>query len=111
MQYVIDALVASIGTFGSLNRRDAGWLFHDAYQAMVAGRAGAVGAGIDIRDVIADRAKAQISLKAMHRLCQRSRIFIARAQDMKCEPLGAFGAHPGQLLQFFNQPGHWLCIT
>jgi hypothetical protein len=30
---------------------------------------------------------------------------------MKGEALGALGADSGELLQFVNEPGHWLGIT
>ena len=104
---VVDALVAA-GAFDGL---DAGGLFDDADKALVADRAGAVDAGIDVRDVVADGAEAKAGFQGAHGVGERGGVFVAGAQEMKGEALGALGADSGELLQFVNEPGHWLGIT
>jgi len=61
VQDVVDALVA-----GALDGVDVGGLLDDAYQALIARGAGAVGAGVDVGDVVADGAEAQACLEAAH---------------------------------------------
>ena len=53
---VVDAVVAA----GLFDGGDVGGLFDDADEALVAGGAGAVAAGVDVGDVVADGAEAEV---------------------------------------------------
>lgn len=104
MQHVVDAVKMA----GLLDGSDIRGFLHHAYKALVAGGVAAVGAGIDVGDVIADRAQAEIGLDVANGGGERFRIGVARAQDMEGEALGALASDPGQLFQFVNEPGHRL---
>ena len=106
MQHVVDAAIA-----GALHRVDVGWLFDHADQPLVARGAGAIGAGIDVGNVVADRTQPQAGLEPAHGLGQCGSVVVAGAQDVEGEALGSFGSHPGELLQFVNEPGHGLGIA
>ena len=58
VEHVVDAVVAA----GALDGGDVGGLLDDADEALVARGACAVGAGIDVSDVVADGAEAQARL-------------------------------------------------
>ena len=107
VQHVVHALVAAAPFY----RLDAGRLFDHTDQSMIPRRTGTIGAGIYIGDVIANRAQPQAGLQPAHRVCQRRRVLVRRAQDMKGKALRALGAHARQFLQLFNQPRHRLGIT
>ncbi len=107
MQDVVDALVAA----RALDAVDVGGLLHDADQALVADGAGAVGAGIDVGDVVAYGTETQACLEPAHSVGEGGRVFVGGAQNMEGEALGALGAYAGKLLQLFNEPGHRLGIA
>ncbi len=107
VEHVVNPHVAA----SPLDRGDVGGFLHHANLALIAGRVGAIGAGVDVGHVVADRAKAQADLQAAHGLSQRRGVVVGGAQDVKGEALGAFGAHARQLLQLFNEPGHGLGIS
>ena len=83
VEHVIDAVVAA----GLLDGGDVGGLFDDADQALVAGGLRAVDAGIDVGDVVADGAEAELSLRARMAVGERSGIGFAGAQDVEGEAL------------------------
>ena len=58
MQHVIHA----IEVLGLFDGSDVGGFFHHAYQPLVASSAGAIGARVHIRDVVADGAEAKAGL-------------------------------------------------
>jgi len=111
MQHVVDALVAALLATRPLHRCDTGRLLHHAHHALIAYRAAAVRAGVHIRHVIANRTQTQTGLEPPYRIGQRFGVPVGRAQDVEGKALRALGAHPGQLLQLFNQPGHRLGIA
>ena len=115
VQYVIHALVAGLGTglvaACALDGGNVGRLLDHADHAVVARGTDAVGAGVDIGDVVADRAEAQVGLQAAHRLGQGRRILVGGAQNVEGEALRALGSHARQFLQLFNEPGHRLGIA
>ena len=73
MQHVINA-VEMLGLF---NGGDVGRFFDDANQPLVAGRAGAINARINVGDVVANRAEAEIGFYILNRRSQSLGIFIA----------------------------------
>src|ERR1700741_232301 len=89
VEYVIHAVVAA----RFFNRGDVGRLFDDANEALVAGRAGAIQARIDVSNVVADGAEPQARLHFAHSVSQCVRVLIAGSKDVKGEPLRAFGAY------------------
>ena len=111
MQDVVDALIAALLSPSSLDGGDACGFLDYADKALITGRAGAVGAGIDVGDIVADGAEAQTGLEAAHGIGQRLGISVGRAQNVESETLGALGADAGQLLQLFNEPGHGLGVA
>src|SRR5438445_428980 len=61
---------------------------------------------LDVGDVVADRAKAELGLDVADSLSQC--FGIAGAQDVEGQALSALTSDPGQLFQFINEPGHRL---
>jgi len=104
---VVDAHVSA----GALDAGNAGGLLNDADEALVADGAGAVGAGIDVGDVVADGAEAQAGLELADGVGEGGGVFVAGAQEVEGEALGAFGADAGELLEFVDEPGHGLGVT
>jgi len=96
----------SIEVLGLFDGSDIRGLFHDAHQTLVAGRTGAVRAGIDVGDVVADRAETEIRFDVPDGLGQAFGIFIAGAEDVEGQTLRALGADAGELFQFINEPRH-----
>jgi hypothetical protein len=101
---VVDALVAA----GALDGGDAGGLLDDADEALVADGAGAVGAGVDVGDVVADGAEAQAGFEGADGVGEGGGVFLGGAEDVEGEALGGFGADAGEFFQFFDEPGHGL---
>jgi len=79
--------------------------------AMIARGIGAVGAGVNVGDVVAHRAQPQLGFQITHRCGKQFGVFVARTQDMKRQPLRGLGSNPRQFLQLFNQPRHRLGKT
>ena len=104
MQNVIHAIVVA----GLLDGGDVGWLFHDANQALVAGGAGAVDAGIDIGDVVADGTEMQTGLQLADGVGEELGVFVAGAQDVKSEALRSLAAYAGKFLEFVDEASHGL---
>ncbi len=104
---VIDALVAS----GAFDAGDAGGLFDDADQALVARGTGAVGAGVYVGYVVADGAETQGGFEGADGVGEGCCVFVGGAQDVEGEALGAFGADAGEFFEFVDEPGHGLCIA
>jgi hypothetical protein len=92
-----------------LNGGDVGGFFDYAHQAQIACGAAAVNARVDIRDVIANGAEAQIRFYVADRNGQRFGIIAGRAENVEGESLSGFAANPRQLLEFVDQASHWLC--
>src|SRR3981081_1284915 len=98
----------AVKVLGLFNGSDVSGFFDDADQTLVAGGAGAIGAGVDVGDVVAQRAESQVSLKVADRGSQGVCVVVARSQDVEGEALRALGAHSGELLEFVDQPRHRL---
>jgi hypothetical protein len=105
VQHVVNAVIAA----RFLDRRDVGWFFYDTYQTLVASGAAAINAGIHVSDVAADRAEMQIGLHLPNGFGQEFGVFVAGSQDVEGEALRRLAADSRQLLQFVDEPGHWLC--
>src|SRR5207302_6618676 len=67
---------------------------------------GAVGAGVDVGDVVAHRAEAEIRFDVAHGLRQAFGIFIAGAKNVEGETLGALSSNARELLQLVNEARH-----
>ena len=106
MEDVVDALVAR-----ALDGVDVGGLLDHADEAQIAGGARAIGAGIDVRDVVADGAEAEAGLEVAHGFGEGGSIFVGGAENVEGEALRGLGTDAGQLLQLFNEPGHWLGVA
>jgi len=102
VQNVVHAVVVA----GLLDGRDVRRLFHYADQPLIPIRIGTVFAGIDVGDVVANRAEMQAGLQLADRVGQLLRVLVAGAQYMKREALCGLAAYSGQLLQLFNQASH-----
>jgi len=89
-----------------LDRGNVGWFLHHANDLLIAGRTAAVHAGIDVGDVVADRAQTQLGLDVSNRGGESLGVIFARAQNVKGEALGALVADSRQLLEFVDEPGH-----
>src|SRR5208282_3852 len=89
-----------------LDRGNVGRFLDHADELLIAGRAAAVDAGIDVGDVVADRAQTQLGLDVANGGGQSLGVILARAQNMKSEALGALVADSRQLLEFVDEPGH-----
>jgi len=61
---------------GFFDGGDVGGFFHDAHQPPVPGSAAAVNTGINVGDVVADRAQAKIGLYLANRHCQGFRVVV-----------------------------------
>ncbi|SPE30065.1 hypothetical protein SBA2_480006 [Acidobacteriia bacterium SbA2] len=85
---------------------NVGGFLHDADDLLIPGRAAAVDAGIDVGNVVADRAQTQLGLDVSNRGSEGFGVILARAQNMKGEALGALVADSRQLLEFVDEPGH-----
>ncbi len=101
---VVDAVVAA----GFFDGGDVGGLFDDADEAVVAGGGGAVGAGVDVGDVVADGAEAEVLFNLADRVGEGVSVFGGGAEDVKGEALGGFGADAGELAQLVDEAGHGL---
>ena len=102
MQHVVDAPVG----LRSLDRGDAGRLFDDANQALVAGCAGAVDAGIDVGDVVADGAETQIGFNVADGGRKSLGVVVTGAEDVEGETLRAFCAYAGELFELIDEARH-----
>src|SRR5437870_12551958 len=89
-----------------LDGGDVGGLFDHADQALVASGARAVGAGVNIGDVVADGAQPQTGLDIVNRAGESVGVVSSRAQNMKRQPLGRLAANAGKFLQLVNETGH-----
>lgn len=88
------------------DRRDISRLFHNAHQPLIAYCICAIGARIDVGNVVADGAQLQPGLQLADRICQPLRIFRRGSQNVKGQSLSALRADPRQLAQLVNQPRH-----
>src|SRR6266700_3181214 len=102
MQDVINAIVMSC----LLYRGDIGRFFDDADQVLVSSCAGAIGAGINVGDVVTYRAQTQAGLHVVDGAGKGARILFARTQNVKCEPLRRLASNAGKFLELVNQTGH-----
>jgi len=83
-------------------------LFDDANQALVTRSTAAVHAGIDIRNVVTNRAEMKTGFDLADRLRQQLCIFVACAEDVKGEALRRLAADAWQFLKFVDEPRHGL---
>ena len=91
---------------GLFDGADIGWLLDDAHQALIAGGAGAVEAGIDVGDVVADGTEAEALFDVADCGGKSYSILVIGAQDVKGEALRGFVADAGQLAQLFDEARH-----
>ena len=85
VQHVIDAVVVA----GLFDGGDVGRLLDHAHQPLVARRTGAIDAGIDVGDVVADRAEMQAGLHLADGVGEQFGVLVAGAQDVEGEALRA----------------------
>lgn len=105
MQHVVDAVKAPRLFDGG----DIRWLLYHANQALVTGRAAAIHARIDIRDVVANRAEMKAGFDLADRIGQKFCIFVACAEDVEGKALRRLTADARQLFKFVDEPRHGLC--
>ena len=103
MKNVIDTIEIT----GPLDRRNVGRFFDNADELLVARRVGAVHTRVDVGDVVANGAEAQLGLHFADGVGEQGSVVFAGAKDVESQPLGALVADARQLLQFVNQPSHW----
>ena len=96
----------SIEVLSLFNGGDVGGLLDDADQALVAGGTSAVGARVDVGDVVAHRAEAQIRFDVAYGLREAFGVFIAGAEDVEGKTLRALGSNARQLLQLVDEARH-----
>ena len=77
--------------------------FDDADGFLAARRAHTVVAGIGVRDVAADRARANFFFGVANGFGERQRIFRRGAQEMKRQALRGLLANSGEMLQFIDE--------
>ena len=80
-------------------------LLDDADGVPVAGGAGAVAAGIDVGDVVADGAEAELFAQDEDGVGEGAGVVVGAAQKVEGEALGGFGADAGELAQFVDEAG------
>ena len=102
MQNVEDA-VEMLGLFDG---GDVGGLFDDTHQPLVARGAGAIEARINVGDAVAHRAETKIGFDVAHGGGKGFGVFVAGAQDVEGQTLGALGANAGKLFQLVDQTRH-----
>src|SRR5207253_520205 len=86
-----------------LDRRHVLRLLDDADDGRVAAVAGAEGAGIDVCNVVADRAVRHALFHVAQRVDQTLRLLARRPQDVKRETLCTLRSDAGQALQFLDE--------
>ena len=93
MEDVVDAVVAA----GLFDGGDVGGLFEDADDVLVADGAGAVVAGVDVGDVVADGAEAELGAEDEDGFGEGTGVVVGGAEDVEGEALRGFGADSGEL--------------
>ena len=101
MQYVVHPGIA----LGFLDAGNVGWFLNNANDPLIARRIGTKSAGVKLRNIVANGAKAQMRFKIANGLRQRDGILLLRAQQMKGKPLRAFSSNAGKFAQFVDQTG------
>jgi hypothetical protein len=96
----------SVEVLGFVDGGDVGGLFDDANQALVAGCAGAVNAGIDVGDVVADGAETQIGFNVADGGRKSLGVVVTGAEDVEGETLRAFCAYAGELFELIDEARH-----
>jgi len=81
---------------------NVGGFFDHADEFLIPSRTAAVYAGIDVGDVVADRAQTQLSLHVPDGGGQSFGVVFAGPQDMKGEALRGLATDSGQLLEFVD---------
>src|SRR5262249_37882878 len=104
VQHVIDAVVGA----GLFDGGDVGWFLDHTHQPQVARGTGTIGAGINISDVVADRAEMEFFFEIVNGRGECVRILSAGAKNMERQPLCAFTPHAGKLFQFIDESSHRL---
>jgi hypothetical protein len=96
----------SIEVLRLINGGDVGRLFDDADQALVARGAGAIYAGIDVGNVVADGAETKIGFDITDSDGEGFGVFIAGAENVKSQALRALGSNARELFQLIDQARH-----
>src|ERR1700722_7223512 len=90
---------------------DVGRLLNYADLFLIAGGTAAVDAGIDVRNIVAGGAEAQLGLYILDGGGEGLGVVGTRTKNMKRQALGGFAAYSWKLLEFVDQPRHWLSET
>jgi hypothetical protein len=96
----------SVEVLGLVDRGDIRGFFDHAHETLIPRGTRAIDARVDIGDVVANGAKAQIRFDVSHRRGQCLGVVIARAENVKGEALRALGPDAGELFQLIDQARH-----
>lgn len=102
----VEYMKNSVEVLGLFNCRDVRRLFDNAHHALIADRARAVRAGIDVGYVVADGAQAEIGLHVANSRRKRFSIFVTGAENVESKSLGALGTDTWELFQLIDQARH-----
>jgi hypothetical protein len=102
----VEDMVDAVEVLGLVDGGDVGGLFDDADQTLVARGAGAVDAGVDVGDVVADRAQTQAGLDVAHGGGEGLGIVFAGAKNVEGEALRGFCSDAGEFLQLVDEARH-----
>ena len=105
---VQDVIEAGEGA-GFLDGGDVGGLFDDAEGGVGAMGAGAEGAGVDVGNVVAEGAEAEVGFELLDGVGEGFGLFGGAAEDVEGEALRSAGAHAGKLAELLDEAGHGFC--
>ena len=91
---------------GFLDGGDVSGLFDDAKDGMAAMGRGAEAAGVNVGDVVAEGAEAQVGFELLDGVGERAGVLGGRPEDVEGEALRGAGAHARELAELFNEAGH-----
>src|SRR5215204_569559 len=106
MQHVVEAVVAA----RLLDGDEVVGLFDDADHGAVARGRRAEAAGVNVRQVVADRAGDDLALDLLHRRDEALHVRLRHPQDMEGEPLRRLVPDAGQALELVDQLGDRLGV-
>ena len=93
---------------GFFDGGDVGWLFDDADEGAGADGGGTEAAGVDVGDVIAEGAEAEVGFELRDGVGEGFGVFCGGAEDVEGEALGGAGADAGELAELLDEGGHGL---